>query len=51
MIPYGDGSDRLVVSFQTGIVVLFENSPDVETFTVFLDIRNKVVRLVASLLP
>jgi hypothetical protein len=42
MIPYGDGTDRIVVTFQTGIVVLFDNTPDVSTYTVFLDVKDKI---------
>lgn len=42
MIPYGDGSDRVVVTFQTGVIVLFENHPEVQNFTVFFDIKDRV---------
>lgn len=42
MIPYGDGSDRLVVTFQTGVVVLFENAPDVQNYTIFMNMNERV---------
>lgn len=38
----GDGSDRLFVVDQVGVVYVFENRPDVEQATVFMDIRERV---------
>ncbi len=39
-----DGSDRLFVLEQDGVVHLFDNDPDVEHTTVALDLRDKVYR-------
>jgi glucose/arabinose dehydrogenase len=38
-----DGSDRVFVSEQPGRIWVFENRPDVDTMTVFLDIRSRVL--------
>ncbi|TWT49369.1 Soluble aldose sugar dehydrogenase YliI precursor [Rubripirellula amarantea] len=38
-----DGSNRLFVSSQHGGIWSFENKPDVETSTLFLDLRGKVI--------
>lgn len=38
----GDGSNRLFVVDQVGVVYVFENKPDVSKATVFLDIRDSV---------
>ncbi|MFX1518353.1 MAG: PQQ-dependent sugar dehydrogenase [Promethearchaeota archaeon] len=38
----GDGSNRLFVLEQSGVIYVFENSQDVTSSTVFLDIRNRV---------
>jgi glucose/arabinose dehydrogenase len=38
----GDGSDRLFVATQPGVVVVFDNDPDVEEMTTFLDVRDRM---------
>jgi len=38
-----DGTNRLFVIEQIGVIQVFENSPTIATSTVFLDIRNKVL--------
>ncbi len=38
----GDGTDRLFVLEQEGMIYVFENLEDVNTATIFLDIREKV---------
>lgn len=38
----GDGSNRLFVVEQQGVIHVFENKPDVAAKTTFLDIRGKV---------
>ncbi|MFX1466726.1 MAG: PQQ-dependent sugar dehydrogenase [Promethearchaeota archaeon] len=38
----GDGSNRLFVLEQSGVIYVFENSQDVTSSTVFLDIRDRV---------
>ncbi len=40
----GDGSDRLFVVEQSGIIRVFDNDDDVATSAVFLDIRGRVSR-------
>lgn len=39
----GDGSNRVFVADQYGLIYVFENSPDVEESQVFLDIESRVV--------
>jgi len=38
----GDGSNRIFVVEQRGVILVFENRPDVENGAVFLDIRDRV---------
>jgi len=38
----GDGSDRLFVVEQAGLIRVFENDPSVESMTTFLDLHTKV---------
>lgn len=39
----GDGSDRLFVAEQEGLIKVFQNDPEVEEADVFLDIEDRVV--------
>lgn len=38
----GDGSNRLFVANQTGVVMAFDNDPNVEQMATFLDIRDRI---------
>ena len=42
LVPFPDGSDRLVYLSRPGVVRLFDNKPDVATSKVVLDIKPKV---------
>src|SRR5574337_455321 len=39
----GDGTNRLFVVSQSGIISVFENTPFAESAKIFLDIRDKVI--------
>ncbi|MDN3514320.1 MAG: PQQ-dependent sugar dehydrogenase [Candidatus Brocadia sp.] len=39
----GDGKNRLFVVSRSGIISVFENTPDVKSSKIFLDIRGKVI--------
>jgi len=39
----GDGTNRLFVVSQSGLIYVFENTPNVKSAKIFLDIRDKVI--------
>jgi glucose/arabinose dehydrogenase len=44
MIPANDGTNRIFVVTQNGIIYVFQNSPSVSTAKVFLDISDRVTQ-------
>lgn len=42
MTGFTDGSNRICLTFQHGVIVSFENNPDVQTYNIVLDLQDDV---------